>query len=175
MKTALRIGFFGRLGAGNLGNDASLEAVLAYVRAEHAGATLDAMCSGPEQVTARYDLPATELHWLHAPQRPRWRPVAVALSAVRIAAGLLIDAWRTASWVRRHHVVIVPGMGLLEATDDHPTVAGAILDLSPGRVWPIIRDKGCVGQRGREPDSPQVVQVVAHGGSPSCPLCVLSG
>ena len=116
MTKAPRVGFFGRLGSGNLGNDASLEAVLAYVRSEHPGATLDAMCSGPERVTARYDLPATRLHWLHAPQRPRARPVAVSLSALRVATGLWIDAWRTASWVRRHDVVIVPGMGMLEAT-----------------------------------------------------------
>jgi polysaccharide pyruvyl transferase WcaK-like protein len=112
----LRIGFFGRLGSGNLGNDASLEAVLAYLRVEHPGATLDAMCSGPERVTTRYGLPASQLYWLHAPQRPRWRPVAVALSAARVTAGLWIDAWRIASWVRRHDAAIVPGMGVLEAT-----------------------------------------------------------
>ena len=29
---------------------------------------------------------------------------------------MIIDAFRTASWVRRHDVVIVPGMGVLEAT-----------------------------------------------------------
>jgi polysaccharide pyruvyl transferase WcaK-like protein len=111
-----RVGFFGRLGSGNLGNDASLEAILAYMRSEHAGASLDAMCSGPQRVTARYMLPATHMHWLHSPQRSMWRPMAVALSALRISAGLCIDAWRTAVWVRRHDVVIVPGMGMLEAT-----------------------------------------------------------
>jgi polysaccharide pyruvyl transferase WcaK-like protein len=74
------------------------------------------MCSGPERVAARYDIPATHLHWLHAPQRPRRRPVAGIVSAGRIAAGILIDAWRTAAWVGRHDAVIVPGMGVLEAT-----------------------------------------------------------
>ena len=115
MTTPPRVGFFGRLGSGNLGNDASLEAVLAHVRSDQPGAALDAMCSGPERVTARYDLPATQLHWFHEPPAPRWRPVAVALSALRVAAGLWVDAWRTASWVRRHDAVIVPGMGILEA------------------------------------------------------------
>lgn len=33
-----------------------------------------------------------------------------------MAAGLVIDAFRIAAWVRRHDVVIVPGMGVLEAT-----------------------------------------------------------
>jgi polysaccharide pyruvyl transferase WcaK-like protein len=110
-----RVGFFGRLGSGNLGNDASLEAVLAHVRSEHPGAPLDAMCSGPERVTARYNLPATQLHWFHKPAAPTWWPLAAALSALRVAAGLWIDTWRTASWVRRHDAVIVPGMGILEA------------------------------------------------------------
>ena len=112
----LRVGFFGRLGSGNLGNDASLEAVLTHIRSEHGEAKLDAMCSGPEQVTARYDMPATQLHWLHKRQRPRWPPLGVALSSFRVAAGLCVDAWRTAWWVRRHDAVIVPGMGVLEAT-----------------------------------------------------------
>jgi polysaccharide pyruvyl transferase WcaK-like protein len=113
---APRVGFFGRLGSGNLGNDASLEAVLAYVRSEYPAATLDAMCSGPERVSAYYDLPATHLHWLHAPSQRSWpRPVAVVLSALRVAAGLWIDAWRTTSWVRRHDVATVPGMGVPEA------------------------------------------------------------
>ena len=116
MTRPLRVGFFGRLGSGNLGNDASLEAVLIHVRSQHSDATLDAMCSGPDQVTARYDLPATHLHWLHERQRPRWRPMEVALSTWRIAAGLCVDAWRTAWWVRQHDAVIVPGMGVLEAT-----------------------------------------------------------
>ncbi len=116
MTPAPRIGYFGRLGSGNLGNDASLEAVLLRVRSEYPDAIHDAMCSGPERVASRYDIPATHLHWLHAPQRPRWRPVAGILSAGRIAAGILIDAWRTAAWVRRHDAVIVPGMGVLEAT-----------------------------------------------------------
>ncbi|HET9303931.1 MAG TPA: polysaccharide pyruvyl transferase family protein [Propionibacteriaceae bacterium] len=116
MTAAPRVGFFGRLGSGNLGNDASLEAVLAHVRSEYPAATLDAMCSGPDRVSARYDLLASHLHWLHAPSRRSWpRPVAMALSALRVAAGLCIDAWRTASWVRKHDVAIVPGMGVLEA------------------------------------------------------------
>jgi polysaccharide pyruvyl transferase WcaK-like protein len=42
------------------------------------------------------------------------------VSSVRTIAlkslGKLVDAFRTAAWVRRHDVVIVPGMGVLEAT-----------------------------------------------------------
>ena len=41
-----RVGLFGLLGSGNVGNDASLEAVLAYLRADHPDAVIDAMCMG---------------------------------------------------------------------------------------------------------------------------------
>jgi polysaccharide pyruvyl transferase WcaK-like protein len=112
-----RVGLFGRLGSGNIGNDATLEAVLAYLKAERPDATLDALCNGPERVTQSYGLPAAQLNWLHRPRRPvRPRLLQAGLAAWRIGAGALIDTWRIATWVRRHDVVIVPGMGVLEAS-----------------------------------------------------------
>lgn len=111
-----RVGLFGRLGSGNLGNDATLEALLGYLKAEHPGAVLECMCSGPDLVRQRYGLPATHLHWLHGRRKPvRWLPGPV-VSAGRIAIGAVLDAWRTAAWVRRQDVVLVPGMGVLEST-----------------------------------------------------------
>ena len=41
---------------------------------------------------------------------------ALAAKSLKVPLGMIIDAFRTASWVRRHDVVIVPGMGVLEAT-----------------------------------------------------------
>jgi len=38
---------FGILGAGNIGNDASMASTLRYLRAEHPDAIVDAMCSDP--------------------------------------------------------------------------------------------------------------------------------
>ncbi|MEU1012854.1 polysaccharide pyruvyl transferase family protein [Streptomyces sp. NPDC005890] len=112
MKTATRVGVFGLLGSGNLGNDGSLEAVLGYLRAEHPEAVVDALCGGPEVVTARFGIPATRLHWNRAEYRTASRAGAIAAKGL----GKLVDAFRTAAWVRRHDVVIVPGMGVLEAT-----------------------------------------------------------
>ncbi|MEU5775857.1 polysaccharide pyruvyl transferase family protein [Streptomyces venezuelae] len=112
MKTASRVGVFGLLGSGNLGNDGSLEAVLGYLRAEHPDAAVDALCGGPEVVTARYGIPATRLHWNRGEYRTASRVGAIATKGV----GKLVDVARTAAWVRRHDVVIVPGMGVLEAT-----------------------------------------------------------
>ena len=108
----MRVGVFGLLGSGNLGNDGSLEAVLGYLRAEHPEAVVDALCGGPEAVAARYGIPATRLHWY----RGEYRTASRAGAIVGKGLGKLVDAFRTAAWVRRHDVVIVPGMGVLEAT-----------------------------------------------------------
>lgn len=111
-RTPVRVGVFGLLGSGNLGNDGSLEAVLGYLRAEHPEADVDALCGGPEVVTARYGIPATRLHWYQGEYRTASRAGAI----VGKGLGKLVDPVRTAAWVRRHDVVIVPGMGVLEAT-----------------------------------------------------------
>lgn len=108
----VRVGVFGLLGSGNLGNDGSLEAVLGYLRAEHPDAAVDALCGGPENVTARYGIPATRLHWYRGEYRTASRLGAVAGKGL----GKAVDVLRTAAWVRKHDVVIVPGMGVLEAT-----------------------------------------------------------
>ncbi|MEU5100872.1 MULTISPECIES: polysaccharide pyruvyl transferase family protein [unclassified Streptomyces] len=111
-ETPVRVGVFGLLGSGNLGNDGSLEAVLGYLRAEHPEAVVDALCGGPEAVTTRFGIPATRLHWNRAEYRTASRAGAIAAKGL----GKLLDVFRTAAWVRRHDVVIVPGMGVLEAT-----------------------------------------------------------
>ncbi|MFJ9844246.1 polysaccharide pyruvyl transferase family protein [Kitasatospora sp. NPDC101155] len=111
-RTPVRVGVFGLLGSGNLGNDGSLEAVLGYLRTEHPEAVVDALCGGPEVVTARYRIPATRLHWY----RGEYRTASRAGAILGKGLGKLVDAVRTAAWVRRHDVVIVPGMGVLEAT-----------------------------------------------------------
>jgi polysaccharide pyruvyl transferase WcaK-like protein len=110
------VGLFGRLGSGNIGNDGTLEAMLRYLEIEQPDAVVDAMCSGPDEVTARFGIPARYLHWNHSPS-PGGRSVPVMLGKLtRITVGAVIDTWRTALWVGAHDVVIVPGMGSLEAS-----------------------------------------------------------
>ncbi|MFI0863567.1 polysaccharide pyruvyl transferase family protein [Streptomyces smyrnaeus] len=108
----VRVGVFGLLGSGNLGNDGSFEALLGYLGAEHPKAVVDALCGGPEVVERRYRIPATRLHWYRGEYRTATRAGAMAGKGL----GKLVDAVRTAAWVRRHDVVIVPGTGVLEAT-----------------------------------------------------------
>jgi polysaccharide pyruvyl transferase WcaK-like protein len=110
--TRKRIGFFGLLGSGNLGNDGSLASVLNHLRSEYPNAVLDAMCGGPDEVRELYDLDATPLHW----NQKEYRTAARLPAMARKAFGKVVDAFRIAAWVRRHDVVIVPGMGVLETT-----------------------------------------------------------
>jgi polysaccharide pyruvyl transferase WcaK-like protein len=107
-----RVGLFGILGAGNSGNDASLETVLAYLREAHPDAVLDALCGGPERVQASYGIDATPLFWYQKYENR----VSGLTAGVLKAAGKGIDVARTISWVRGHDAVIVPGAGALEAT-----------------------------------------------------------
>ena len=109
---APRVGLFGHLGACNIGNDASMEAVLRYLRANYPGAVIDAMCPGPERVGEQYDIAAIRMVWYQKYEHRASGAAAVALKML----GRGIDTARIASWVRRHDVVIVPGAGVLEAS-----------------------------------------------------------
>ena len=113
---APKVGLVGLLGAGNLGNDGSLEAVLAYLGREHPHAILDFLCSGPDKLRARYGLPATRLRWYTTETQGVPGITALVAKGLKVPLGMVIDAFCTASWVRRHDVVIVPGMGVLEAS-----------------------------------------------------------
>jgi len=107
-----RVGLFGLLGSGNIGNDVSMESVLRYLRADHPDAIVDAMCKGPATVTERYDVPAIPMNWYQEYEQRASGVTAVVLKAL----GKGVDVFRTARWVRQHDVVIVPGMGVLEAS-----------------------------------------------------------
>ena len=109
---APRVGLFGLLGSGNIGNDASMESMLTYLRTEHSDAILDAMCMGPEQVRDQFGIEAIPHLWY---QKYDQRVSGVSAIALKVL-GKAVDVYRTASWVRRHDVVIVPGMGVLEAS-----------------------------------------------------------
>jgi polysaccharide pyruvyl transferase WcaK-like protein len=112
MSRAPRVGLFGILGSGNLGNDGSLDAVVRFLRDRHPDVRLDFMCMGPGRVSAIYDAPATSLQW-YEPHAGNATGVRAALLKV---VGKLLDPFRTFGWVRRQDVVIVPGMGVLEDT-----------------------------------------------------------
>lgn len=113
-QVAPRVGLFGILGSGNLGNEASVEAMLIYLRKNQPAAVLEAMSAGPERVTTLFGIPARHLHWHHG--HPRAGLFARLVNLSRVGIGVLLDAPLTLAWVKRQNVVIVPGAGVLEST-----------------------------------------------------------
>ena len=141
---ALRVGLFGLLGMGSIGNDACLESMLRYLRADHPDAILDAMCTGPERLKSHHGIDAVPLAWYQKYERQVSGTSAIALKVV----GKGVDAFRTAAWVRRHDVVIVPGMGVLEATVPMRAVVDSVLNVLGLRIRENLRHESCAGQRG---------------------------
>ncbi len=107
-----RVGLFGLLGSGNIGNDASMDSVLGYLTRDHPDAIVDAMCMGPDRVRAVQGLDAIPLQCGSQVSSRLPGPVR-ALAKV---AGKGADAFRTLAWVRKHDLVIVPGMGVMETS-----------------------------------------------------------
>lgn len=129
-RRAPAVGFLGILGSGNIGNDASFESMLGYLRSAHQDACIDALCTGPERVRSVYGIDASPLYFHLTKGRPEANRGTVAaawpskatevlrkgLKAPRVGLETVLTGLRVAAWVRRHDVVIVPGMGVLEAT-----------------------------------------------------------
>lgn len=107
----LRIGLVGLLGQGNLGNDASLEVMLNHLSSSQPGATVELLCSGPDEIARRFGHGTTQLHW----NNHEYETAGSAGSVAAKALGKLVDIIRIAAWVRRQDVVIIPGMGVLES------------------------------------------------------------
>jgi polysaccharide pyruvyl transferase WcaK-like protein len=105
-----RVGIFGKVGAGNIGNDASMESVLGFLREDHPDAVIDAMCTGPETLRTRYGIDAIPMFWHNK------FDVSGPASLILKVVGRFLDTYRTGAWVARHDVVIVPGAGVLEAS-----------------------------------------------------------
>jgi polysaccharide pyruvyl transferase WcaK-like protein len=102
---------FGLLGSGNIGNDASTEIIVRYLRAEQPDAVIDAMCMGWERMRDRYGIETVPIQWQTGRALPGG-PLGAGLKVL----GKALDIFRTAAWVRRHDVVIIPGMGIMDAT-----------------------------------------------------------
>jgi polysaccharide pyruvyl transferase WcaK-like protein len=89
-----------------------MEAILAYLRTRHQNAVVDAMCPAPERMMSRYGIPATAMF----SQAEFGYGLPKPAKAVFLAVEKCIDLARIMAWTRSHDVVIIPGMGVLEAT-----------------------------------------------------------
>jgi polysaccharide pyruvyl transferase WcaK-like protein len=99
----------GYLGSGNIGNDASLETVLAWLTAAYPEVEVRCITIAPGEVSARYRVPSVPLAW-HSPREGSNR-IAEALGKL---LGRLIDLPRSFLLAGSVDAVIVPGMGVLE-------------------------------------------------------------
>lgn len=106
---AARLALYGYLGSGNIGNDASFETVLNWLRTDHPDVAVCCVTIAPEQVRERYGVPALPLTGYVT--RPGTGRLAAALGKVRGRSGDLPRALRLAGSV---DAVVVPGMGVLE-------------------------------------------------------------
>ncbi len=110
--TGPKVGLFGLLGSGNIGNDASMDSVLAFLKRDHPEAIVDAMCMGPERVRAVQRMDAIPLQWGSEVSARMPGPLRPLVKVIGKGA----DAFRTVAWVRKHDLVIVPGMGVMETS-----------------------------------------------------------
>ena len=88
---------------------------------------------------------------------------ARATKALGTTLGIGVDAYRTCTWVRRHDVVIVPGMGVLEATlplRPWQTPYLMFLTCGSGRR---VRYPRRAGQRGRQRHQATTEQAARRG------------
>ncbi len=110
LRPTAHIGIFGKVGAGNIGNDASFEALLGYLKENYPDAIINAMCTGPEMLQSRYGIEATHLFWHN-----RFKTSGISSAALKVL-GTLLDVVRIAAWVGGNDLVMVPGAGVLEAS-----------------------------------------------------------
>ena len=104
-----RVALYGYLGSGNLGNDASFETILAWLKYSHPDLELQCITIAPDEIAARYGVPSVRL---------AWRTLAQGRSRVAEASRKLlaraIDVPRSYALAGSVDAVIVPGMGVLE-------------------------------------------------------------
>lgn len=106
----LRIGVFGLFGAGNLGNDGSLESFVEFMRTAHPEAELQCICSGTDSVRERFALPTRPIQ-APAP-RNRWLR---GLNKLSLRTLFRAQEWGwTIAAASRFDMIVVPGTGMLD-------------------------------------------------------------
>jgi polysaccharide pyruvyl transferase WcaK-like protein len=105
------VAFYGYIGSGNIGNDATFETVLAWLRSAHPDVETRCITIAPAEVEARYGVAAVPLSW-----RPQGPGGNGAMEALRKLLGRLVDIPRSYALAGSADAVVVPGMGVLEDT-----------------------------------------------------------
>lgn len=107
-----RLAVFGYFGMGNLGNEGSLAAFLAFVRREHPEMRLLCIAADPEAVRREHGIPAVRI------MAVRGASIGGGFDTLKKLVGRLLDVPRTFVLLRDVDVLVVPGTGVLERTPD---------------------------------------------------------
>lgn len=112
----MRIGLFGLFGCGNSGNDASLEAMVVFLRRAGLGEHLLCICPNPDRIQRVYGLDSTYI-------APKYGDSTIGRAIDRLLLRVprrLFAIWYTIQKVRKLDVIIVPGTGFLDDFQDNP-------------------------------------------------------
>ena len=111
-----KIAFFGLFGVGNLGNEASLQAVLQYVRQQMPAAELSCICANPEFVSEHHQIATFPIDV--APQAAANYSGNMLSKIVRkliLRIPLEIYLWFKAyNYLRHVDLMVIPGTGILD-------------------------------------------------------------
>lgn len=105
-----RVALFGLFGIGNHGNDASIEAMVAFIRRVRPDCEIFCICQGLEIVSRSLGIPTVAIH----PEASR-SPVIRKLN--HLLKGLPANIWnlrRTIGYLRKTDALIIPGTGILD-------------------------------------------------------------
>ena len=141
--TRQRIALFGKFGTGNLGNEATLQAVLYNLRSHLPNAEISCICSGPEYTASQYNISAVPIRapfsiWKQsnlssrdaelsgasngsisatATEPHQWIKAFAKLGAsLRFCAYPLVEAYRSFkafAKLKDNNILIMPGTGML--------------------------------------------------------------
>jgi polysaccharide pyruvyl transferase WcaK-like protein len=110
-----KVCFLGNFGQGNLGNEATLRAILHRVRCDLPDAEITCICTGPEAAEKIHDVGTASIHalyiapdFLHGTRIARWLR--------KIVIGVPLEMWRWIAAFRTLHgadLLIVPGTQFL--------------------------------------------------------------
>ena len=112
------LGLYGQL---NLGNECTLEALIAGLRCKNPGISMTAVCTGPDDVTERHGIDAIHLYSISDDEETSkhssrvlgmlWRPIRIVFRRVpQEIRGL----YRAISIMRQKDMLLIGGTGILE-------------------------------------------------------------
>ncbi len=107
---AARVAFYGEFGCGNLGNEASLSAAMAWFTAVEPEVRLSAFARNPEYVADVHGIPASPIYGSRATSG--W--ISRLPRAITRGWGKIQDQLRFVREIRCVDLVVLPGMGIFE-------------------------------------------------------------